>query len=231
MFYCHSLSCRWAKKRTRPSLDKSQDIRKTFVDQNDNVTTMRFTRKRNTGDNRDLELNCQYFLYAWGGDINKNTMILKHKQTAVSNKEICVCSVAPLTPTFTVIPNPTAMPNPSEDTECPPQCSLGLDRCQNSPVCMPLLQQYHRACRDVIEYKNTGNMPVCTNECKEAAEELKTDRLGMLYSCCSCDNDMCNRSRRNFERFCNVAPLERRECKEMQRACDMNTPSKCTISL
>ena len=222
---------------------------------------MRFTRKKNTGDNRDLELNCQYFLYAWGGNINKDSMIMKHKQTAVSSKEICVCSVIPLTPTFTVIPNPTAVSNPSivlprpnpsvvtpspttipsrprptepeplEDMECAPQCSLGLDHCRNSPVCMPLLEKYHRACRDVIEYKNTGNIPVCTNECKEAAEELKTDRLGMLYSCCSCDSDMCNHGRRNFERFCNVAPLERRECKEMQRACDMTTPSKCTISL
>ena len=69
---------------------------------------------------------------------------------------------------------------------------------------------------------------MCTEECKDAAEELETDRLGMFYKCCSCDNEMCSHGRRNFERFCKIAPMESMKCKEMQRACDMNTPSKCT---
>ena len=100
-----ALPFRWALKRIIPLLDRSQDIYDTVVSHDGNMITMRFTRKRNTGDKRDLELNCQYFLYVWGGSIySKNNLLTRPRNREVSGKEICLCPVS-LSPT--TIPDPT----------------------------------------------------------------------------------------------------------------------------
>jgi len=60
----------------------------------DGVTTVRFSRERDTGDPDDFSLtNCIHFLFAWGGGINFDTGdVLYHgmSRRVVSSSLICI---------------------------------------------------------------------------------------------------------------------------------------------
>jgi len=226
-----------------PEIDLSQDIEDSFVNHTDGVTAMYFTRKRNTGDViNDIVLGCQYMLFAWGGKISsrrKALAIRKHKFREVSEVKICMCPLPTATssvPTSSSTHMPKSLatflsPSPTSvmtiQPECPPQCSLALGNCRNNPVCMMLWQQYHTACQGVNEWNGVGEAPLCSEECKEAAEQLKSDRLGMLYTCCVCDNEACKNGRSNFENLCRVSPSKSSECMTMDSVCSLTTKSRC----
>ena len=111
--------------------------------------------------------------------------------------------------------------------QCPPPCSLALSNCQNNPVCMMLWHKYHIVCRGVNEWNGVDKTPLCSEECKEAAKLLKSDRLGMLYTCCTCDNEVCKIGRSNFENLCKVFSSKSTECIKMNSVCSNTTKSKC----
>ena len=230
--------CRWADINDVPEIDLSQDIEDTFVNHTDGVTAMYFTRKRNTGDGiNDIVLGCQYMLFAWGGKISskrKAFAIRKHKFREASEVKICMCPLSTTSSSVLTYAKPSTTflsPSPTSvmtiQPECPPQCSLALSNCQNNPVCMILWQEYHTACRGVNEWNGVSEAPICSEECKEAAEQLKSDRLGMLYTCCICDNEACKNGRSNFETLCKVSPSKSSECMTMHSACSITTKSKC----
>jgi len=123
--------------------------------------------------------------------------------------------------TFTP-PSPTMSIQP----QCPPTCSLALSNCQNNPVCMMLWQKYHTACLDVNERNGVDKVPLCSEECKEAAEQLKSDCPGMLYTCCFCDNEACKNDRRNFKNLCKVSPSKSAECIKINSVCSNATKIK-----
>ena len=81
---CHFLhaytpSSRYATTYAQPSKDAQQDITDVTVTQAGGVTTLRFTRKRVTGDTNDLALDSPFhFLFAWNGVVTGVEMIGYH---------------------------------------------------------------------------------------------------------------------------------------------------------
>ena len=54
----------------QPPRDSIQNVDNASASFEDGVTTVMFSRLRDTGDEDDLSLsNCVYFLYAWGGGV------------------------------------------------------------------------------------------------------------------------------------------------------------------
>ena len=71
------MNCRFAGpgNRIQPPRDAIQNVDNTFAFFEDGVTTVKFSRKKDTGDVNDFSLSdCIHFLYAWGGGVfNVNT--------------------------------------------------------------------------------------------------------------------------------------------------------------
>ena len=93
-------NCRYATARVMPPRDPIQNIDNAMASFEDGVTTVSFSRLRDTGDENDISLNnCVYFLYAWGGAVsNINTgQIEYHGATRrfVSNSLECIPSDCP----------------------------------------------------------------------------------------------------------------------------------------
>ena len=64
-------NCRYATTRSQPPCDLIQNVDNAMASFEDGVTTVSFSRLRDTGDENDISLNnCVYFLYAWGGAIS-----------------------------------------------------------------------------------------------------------------------------------------------------------------
>ena len=59
----------------QPPRDRIQNVNNTFASFENGVTTVRFSRLKDTGDVNDFSLSdCVYFLHAWGGAVtNINT--------------------------------------------------------------------------------------------------------------------------------------------------------------
>ena len=54
----------------QPHRDPIQNVDNTFASFENGVTTVRFSRQKDTGDVNDTSLSdCIHFLYAWGGDV------------------------------------------------------------------------------------------------------------------------------------------------------------------
>ena len=98
------LHCRFAfvtEQTTPPPRDPIQNVENTSASFIDGVTTVRFSRVRNTGDVNDFSLSdCVFFLYAWGGDIFDTTTgaIAYHglNRRFVSESLVCI----PISRTF-----------------------------------------------------------------------------------------------------------------------------------
>ena len=176
---------------------------------------MHFTRKRKTKDDKDIELGCQFFLYAYGGDI-RNNGIRKSQFQAVSSRRICLCPRDDIKPTSSL---PPRGPKPTPMLMCPSNCSISSEECQNDLECRPLWEVYHRTCHRVIEWNGNGRKPQCSDECKYSIRNLTSVQQGMLYTCCHCDNEACRRGKRNFKDLCGVSPSENDMCKKMHSVC------------
>ena len=73
LIICTSLcNCRYAIARAQPPRDAIQNVDNAMASFEDGVTTVSFSRLRDTGDvNDDISLNnCVHFLYAWGGAVS-----------------------------------------------------------------------------------------------------------------------------------------------------------------
>ena len=90
--------CRYAFTRSifvQPPRDPIQNVDNAFATFEDGVTTVRFSRQKDTGDVNDFSLSdCLYFLFAWGGavfDINTG-QIGYHGATRrfVSDSLVCI---------------------------------------------------------------------------------------------------------------------------------------------
>lgn len=88
----------WISGYNAPLLDPSQDIYNTGGSKVDGVTTLKFSRKRITKDNRDLSFTddrCLYMMYpVKGGIFNAvSKKIRKHDAVpVVSSERICIKS-------------------------------------------------------------------------------------------------------------------------------------------
>ena len=213
-----------------PQQDISQDITNASVNRSDNITTMTFTRKLDTGDTEhDIILHCLSILFAWGNKtILRNSIIEVHNPTfeEVFENETCFCSAIGVTPmpssTFTpAMPAALSTPLVNTDSECPLNCSVALSLCKNSTLCRTLWERYQMACHQ-IKSDGVGNSSLHLDECKLAVENLKSDQHGMSYMCCICDGEMCMQKRRNFEESYGVSTVESNMCNMMHNSCKKN---------
>ena len=77
----------------QPPRDPIQNIDNTFASFEDGVTTVRFSRQKETGDVNDFSLNdCVFFLFAWGGAVNFSTAQIQYhgsNRRFISDSLIC----------------------------------------------------------------------------------------------------------------------------------------------
>lgn len=199
-------------------MDKSQDIYNASFEHDSitGISTMRFTRKLKTEDDRnDIDLKCQYFIYAYGGMVRNNGIIKKEEFEEFSKKSVCLCSS-----TDRPTPPTPRRPRPPMERVCPLNCSISRENCQNDLQCRPLWNIYHRHCNNIVAWNGSGEPPVCSKECKEATKNLTFSPEGMLYTCCYCNNDACKQAKKNFKDRCGFTPEESSMCKGMNDMCD-----------
>ena len=176
---------------------------------------MRFVRKRKTGDGKhDIELGCQYFLYAYG-DVREDGI---KKPQFEGMSRVCLCSTDDIDPTpntgYTssthrmISSMPTRQPKPTSTFTCPSNCSVSREDCQNNLECRPLWQTYHRTCQNVVGWNGRGAPPQCSDDCKQSVRNLSTNPQGVMYSCCYCDDRMCRQGKMNLKEVCNISLLE-----------------------
>jgi len=92
-----TVRCRYAVGQAEPPRDAMQNVDKSFASFEDGITTVRFSRQKDTGDPNDVSLNrCVYFLYAWGGAVTNISAgrIEYHGVTRrfISNSSHCIPS-------------------------------------------------------------------------------------------------------------------------------------------
>ena len=107
----------WLQAYEAPPLDPIQNLYNQTAWRENGVTTLKFSRPRQTGDSRDYQFsdtNCPYFIFpVMGGVFNAvNKRIRKHENTPViSDQRICVRSCrAPTTTTTTSTTSTTMAP-------------------------------------------------------------------------------------------------------------------------
>ena len=216
--YC-GLNIRWLMRKGIPQQDVSQDITNTSVNRSDVITTMIFTRKRDTGDtDHDVALYCQSIVFAWGDKIiSKDSILEVHNPTFedVFQNETCFC---PTIARETTMPSSTLKPTMSNiEPECS-NCSLALNLCQNSPLCRTLWERYQMACHQ-NESDGVENSTLCSDECKVAVENFKSHQHGMLYMCCICDDEICTQEGKNVEESYGVSTVKNNVCNMMSNSC------------
>lgn len=114
----------WFDAYEVPPLDQEQNIYNMTAWRENGITTLKFFRKRTTGDLKDFQFtdtNCPYFIFPiQGGLFNAvNKRIRKHEQTPIiSDNRICVksCKTIPIEPTQT---------QPKSSTQQTPQSGGG----------------------------------------------------------------------------------------------------------
>jgi len=112
----------WTTNYLQPLLEKSQDISDMSGDLVDGVTTIRFTRPRNTGDKQDIaftDREARYMIFpVKGGHYNGvNKKIKKHEEVPIVSSErvfIKSCRTADGKPTFTTTPAPARLMYPAK---------------------------------------------------------------------------------------------------------------------
>lgn len=95
---------RYAEGRRLPAVDEVDNLECKSVMRDNGQVTVRFKRKKVTGDNRDEPLDeCRYFLYAWGGAVGDDPprTLERHTRQFVSGSRVCP-------------PSPDACPAPRE---------------------------------------------------------------------------------------------------------------------
>ena len=91
----------WLRSYAAPSLDPVQNIQNMTVRRENGITSLRFTRRRRTGDRNDYQFsdtNCPYFMFpVQGGVFNAvNKRLRKHESVPlISDSRICVKSCRP----------------------------------------------------------------------------------------------------------------------------------------
>jgi hypothetical protein len=96
----------WLRAYEAPPLDQSQNLYNMSAWRENGITTLRFFRKRITGDSRDFQFtdtNCPYLIFpVMGGVFNAvNKRIRKHEITPIiSDRKVCIRSCKP-SPTIT----------------------------------------------------------------------------------------------------------------------------------
>ena len=88
--------CRFAVVRAPPPVDASQDITGASASRMDGVTTVTFTRPRNSGDSNDISLDvCRFFLFAFGPATVATGAIFYHGSNRfISPDRICIPTFA-----------------------------------------------------------------------------------------------------------------------------------------
>lgn len=101
----------WLRAYEAPPLDPQQNLHNMSAWRENGITTLRFSRKRLTGDSRDFQFtdtNCPYLIFpVMGGVFNAvNKRIRKHEITPIiSDRRVCIRSCKPSTPPTAPISN------------------------------------------------------------------------------------------------------------------------------
>ena len=103
--------------------------------------------------------------------------------------------------------------------QCPPK--ICEDRCRGNQKCMKLFNDVQFFCRNILEWKDEQDQPVCSVECQKAINKLSTvsqHTVGFDVLCCTCGNhsdlmnnslvsirswERCRRQNRNIIQLCN----------------------------
>lgn len=107
----------WTTGYLQPILEASQDLSKLEGKIEDGVTTLKFSRPRNTNDNQDVAFTDDKGMYmifpVRGGKFNGvNKKLRKHEETPIPSSErifIRNCRDADGKPTFTTTPKPVQL--------------------------------------------------------------------------------------------------------------------------
>jgi hypothetical protein len=105
----------WLRAYEAPPLDQSQNLYNMSAWRENGITTLRFFRKRITGDSRDFQFtdtNCPYLIFpVMGGVFNAvNKRIRKHEITPIiSDRKVCIRSCKPSPTITTTISTQTAV--------------------------------------------------------------------------------------------------------------------------
>ena len=76
-------------------------------------------------------------------------------------------------------------------------------------------------CKNIAKWNTSLDMPMCTEKCKKALDELITDPIGRHMKCCRCNNGnkQCARERRNVGFFCELDLNNAKECQNNRMMC------------
>lgn len=81
--------CSFAVVRATPPSDASQDVTDLVATASNGMTTMQFTRLRDSGDSSDISLsNCRYLLFAWGGSVVLDSQFSAFGYHGINNRYI-----------------------------------------------------------------------------------------------------------------------------------------------
>ena len=132
------LTLRFAFARAEPPIDASQDIADISASRMNEVTTVSFTRPRNSGDSNDISLDmCRFFLFAFGGSANFATQAVGYhfNNRFISSDRICI-------PTFAECSGKLACEEMR--TKCVCQIHQFLPFCSSSTIDLTELQRCYR---------------------------------------------------------------------------------------
>lgn len=133
----------WLRNYAAPILDQVQSIHNMSAWRENGITSLRFHRKRRTGDRNDFQFSdtkCPYFVFpVQGGVFNAiNKRLRKHEATPiVSESRICVKSCNSRPPVSPVPPPPPAISSTTPNSRKPVQSSPNpttTPRIASSPV-------------------------------------------------------------------------------------------------
>lgn len=111
----------WLRAYEAPPLDPIQNLYNMSAWRENGITTLRFSRKRVTGDNRDFQFsdtNCPYLVFpVMGGVFNAvNKRIRKHETTPIiSDRRVCIRSCRPSI--ATTAPEQAVSTDPKQDSD------------------------------------------------------------------------------------------------------------------
>jgi len=125
----------WLQAYEAPPLDPIQNLFNQTAWRENGITTLKFSRPRQTGDSRDYQfsdVNCPYFIFpVMGGVFNAvNKRIRKHESTPViSDRRICIrsCRAPTTTSTTTVSTTTVAATTPATAVEETPHTHIEND--------------------------------------------------------------------------------------------------------
>eukprot|EP00118_Oscarella_pearsei_P004644 m.20152 g.20152 ORF g.20152 m.20152 type:complete len:2942 (+) comp27981_c0_seq1:9-8834(+) len=99
-------------------------------------------------------------------------------------------------------------------------CVDSHKRCGADKECSAIRDAVRNSCTNVFDYDGTGEEPVCSAACINAAEQMNNPTTNFLNNCHCGEWELCNRRVNNFGKFCLRTP----PCNQIVTECN-NDPA------